>query len=336
MKRLLLLFLLLPLLLPAQVAIDDYTQFLTASFKLPANNAGYLYNSGTAFSWKTPVATDFLPAYVNGQYLTNNGTTLSWAAIDTTSLVARDGTRTLTADWNVGAFDLTCVDMNATRLLVGDGTVGAPAIAPTSDTHTGIAFDGGDNIYLVSAGISAMQCYGANVFGMGMIRSALNLESTAQKITAGTGTGLTVDASGHVIQQVYKVTVTYAGFSAAALTADKVIATLPAKTRLVGMYADTTTPFTGGGVTAATLMVGKSAGAAEYIAVHDVLSGAVTKGLADADMGTELVAAARIQGGAIVNWTGTTAITARLTATTANTNALTAGSVTFYLITERL
>jgi hypothetical protein len=277
-----------------------------------------------------------LPAYVSGQYLTNNGTTLSWGAIDTTSLVARDGTRTLTADWNVGAFDLTAVDVNATRLLVGNGSSASPSITATSDTNTGIYFGGDENLYLVSAGIPTAQCYGANFFGLGTIRATNNLESTLQKITAGTGAGLTVDATGFVSRQVYKVTVTYAGFAAAALTADHTIATLPAKTKIVGFYADTTTPFTGGGVTAASLTVGKSAGGVEYIATHDVLSGAVTKGLTDADMGTELAAAALIQGGAVVNWTATTPVSARITTVTANTNALTAGSVTFYLITERL
>jgi hypothetical protein len=162
-----------------------------------------------------------------------------------------------------------------------------------------------------------------------------NIENAATAITSGSGTGLTIISVGNFLRQVYKVTVTYAGFSAAALTADHTIATLPAKTKIVGFYADTTVPFTGGGVTAASLTVGKSAGGVEYIATHDVLSAAITRGLADADMGTELVAAALIQGGAVVNWTGTTTVSARLTTVTANTNALTAGSVTFYIVTER-
>jgi hypothetical protein len=155
-----------------------------------------------------------------------------------------------------------------------------------------------------------------------------------QTITAGAGTGLTVNSTGHFTRQIYKVTVTYDGFAAAALTADHTIATLPAKTKIVGFYADTTVPFTGGGVTAAALTVGKSAGGVEYIATHDVLSGAVTKGLADADMGTELTRAAAIQGGAVVNWAATTPVSARLTTVTANTDQLTAGSCTFYIVTE--
>jgi hypothetical protein len=156
-----------------------------------------------------------------------------------------------------------------------------------------------------------------------------------RQITAGAGTGLTVSDAGSLNRQVYKVTVDYTGFSAAALTADHTIATLPAKTKIVGFYADTTTPFTGGTVSAASLIVGKTAGGVEYIATHDVLSAAIMRGLADADMGTELVAAALIQGGAVMNWTGTTTVIARLTTVTANTNALTAGSTTFYIVTER-
>jgi hypothetical protein len=65
-----------------------------------------------------------LPVNAAGYLLNDGSGGLSWGAIDTTSLVARDGTRELTADWNVGAFDLTCVDMNATNFkLSGTGTL---------------------------------------------------------------------------------------------------------------------------------------------------------------------------------------------------------------------
>ena len=165
--------------------------------------------------------------------------------------------------------------------------------------------------------------------------SSGDIQSSPRLITSGTGTGLTVNDAGSLNRQVYKVTVTYAAFAAAALTGDKTIATLPAKTKIVGFYADTTTKFTGGSVSAASLTVGKSAGGVEYIATHDVFTAAIVRGLADADMGTELTRAAAIQGGALVNWTAATDVSARLTTVTANTNALTAGSVTFYIVTER-
>jgi len=77
---------------------DGYTQFLVKRFSLPANSAGYLYNDGSGG--------------------------LSWGALDLSPYIKKDGSTELTADWNVGAFDLTCVDMNATNFkLSGVGTL---------------------------------------------------------------------------------------------------------------------------------------------------------------------------------------------------------------------
>ncbi len=74
---------------------------------------------------------------------------------------------------------------------------------------------------------------------------------------------------------------------------------------------------------------------AEIIASHDVLGATVTKGLADADMGTSMTRAASIQGGYTPSWSGTTAVYATINTTGANTSVLSTGSTTFYLITER-
>lgn len=168
------------------------------------------------------------------------------------------------------------------------------------------------------------------------IDSSGNVGITNAAITAGSGTGITVNHTGWVNQQVYKVTTTYAAYSDTDTTKGIVIATLPAKTKLIACYADTTAEYTGGAVSAATLRVGVTAeDAAEILADHDVLSGAVTKGLADADMGTSMTRAAAIQGGYLPSWTGTTAIYATINTTDANTNALTTGSTTFYLVTAR-
>lgn len=157
-----------------------------------------------------------------------------------------------------------------------------------------------------------------------------------ENITAGSGTGVTVNSAGHLNRQVYKVTTTYAAYTDTDTKKGIVIATLPAKTKIVGFYADTTTPYTGGTISAATLIVGITAeDAGEILASHDVLSGAVTKGLADADMGTSMTRAAAIQGGYLPSWTGTTAIYATINTTNGNTSALTAGSTTFYIVTER-
>lgn len=140
--------------------------------------------------------------------------------------------------------------------------------------------------------------------------------------------------NGALQRGIFKLTATFADFSAAALTADLTICTLPAKTRIVAMHTDTTTAFTGSAGTVA-LIVGTGAGAAEYIATHDVKSAAIRKGLADADMGSLLTRAAAIQGGSMPSWTATQAVVARITSGTGNTSTITAGSVTFYVVVEQ-
>lgn len=189
----------------------------------------------------------------------------------------------------------------------------------------------------------AVQLWSANVAGEAG-KNGLHIRGESGSVlaigasnpTSGAGTGITVNSTGHLNRQTYKVTTTYAAYSDTDTTKGVVIATLPAKMKIVGFYADTTAAYTGGAVTAATLKVGITAeDAAEIIASHDVFSGVVTKGLADADMGTSMTRAAQIQGGYLPSWSGTTAIYATINTTTANTNALTAGSTTFYLVTEQ-
>jgi hypothetical protein len=169
------------------------------------------------------------------------------------------------------------------------------------------------------------------------LRVVLNgsVENPTTAITAGSSTGLTVNSVGNGNRQVYKVTTTYLAYETTpnSLTQDLVIATLPAKTKLVGIYADTTIAYAGADTV--TLMVGKAAAGVEYIAVHDVKTIAVVKGLADADLGTEMNHAGQIQGGALVNWTATIPVTVRITTATQHTDDLSAGSTTFYLVTER-
>jgi hypothetical protein len=139
-----------------------------------------------------------------------------------------------------------------------------------------------------------------------------------------------------VIRTLTKVVRSYGDFSDTDTTKGIVIHNLLPKEKIVGFYADTTTKYIGGAISAATLEVGITAeGAAQIIAAHDVFTAAVTKGLADADMGTSMTRAAQIQGGYLPSWTAATAIYATIDSTTANTNALTQGSTTFYIVTER-
>ena len=104
-----------------------------------------------------------LPAFVAGQYLTNDGTALSWGALDLSPYIRRDGTTPLTADWNVGAFDLTCVDMNATNLNLSSGGVlsmptGGAATTPNfrwGTGGTGFYSDG----YTINVSLSRYRLY---------------------------------------------------------------------------------------------------------------------------------------------------------------------------------
>lgn len=228
-----------------------------------------------------------------------------------------------------------------------NGTTGAPAICGVNFTTTGLSFAAGpvlnfsingNHVWQMSAGGHLLAATD-NSFTIGS--SAGNRPSqlflAAPAITnPGAGTGYTVNDSGSVRRLTFKCTTTFAAFAAAATTGDKTIATLPAKARIVAVYADTTTKYIGGAVATCTLRLGISAGGVEVVASHDVFTAAVTKGLADADMGTNMTRAAAIQGGYMPSFTGTTTLVARITTTGANTNALTQGSTTWYIEVEVL
>jgi hypothetical protein len=168
------------------------------------------------------------------------------------------------------------------------------------------------------------------------LRTPNNVHVLGKAITQGAGTGLTVNSVGHLNQQVYVATVSYTGFSSAgSLTADHTIATLPAGTKIIRIWARTTTPYAGTGVTDVDLCVGKSAGGVEYITTHNVFSAAYNAGDLDADMGTEMTRAAMVQGGSIIDWVNPITVIARITTTTAHTDDLTAGVTKFYIETVR-
>lgn len=175
------------------------------------------------------------------------------------------------------------------------------------------------------------------------------LSSTTSRITAGSGTGVTVNAVGSVTQEVYKVTVLYTNCIAASVNCDLTIGTLPAKTYLVQVLADLTVPYVCAVTcTTATLTgtLGRSAGATEFLAAFDADAAAALFGDANAELGTEMIAAARVANGALIpgvlgSWTATTTLVYRLNSGTgdlgtgAATN-LNAGSVTFYIVTSKM
>jgi hypothetical protein len=174
--------------------------------------------------------------------------------------------------------------------------------------------------------------------------TAKNITANDKLITAGSGTGVTVNTGGLLAHQVYKLTVTSAQFIAAAVTADFTVATLPAKTILNAIYVDETVAFACAAVcTSSTLSftVGSSAGDNGLIVSQDADAAAAVFGDADAELGTDINRASAIQGGFLGSWTTTTPVTMRLTSGTGNigdgavTN-LSQGTLVFYLVTERL
>src|SRR3972149_11546371 len=74
-----------------------------------------------------------------------------------------------------------------------------------------------------------------------MVNAPADLWLDAPKVTAGSGTGVTVNAPGSARSVVYKVTVLSTNCVAAATTCDLTLATLPAQAVLKAVLADLTT-----------------------------------------------------------------------------------------------
>lgn len=147
--------------------------------------------------------------------------------------------------------------------------------------------------------------------------------------TAGSGTGITAVNSGVLAHVVHKVTVTHAALTAAATTETVTLWTVPAKTRVLRVVADVTASFTGGGTTACTIEVGVGGSTDTYLTWFAAHSGAVTKGLVEADLGASLVNSGAGTY-AFPAWAGG-AIVAKFDSATANVSEFDAGSVTFYI-----
>jgi hypothetical protein len=167
---------------------------------------------------------------------------------------------------------------------------------------------------------------------------------TNAQITQGAATGLTIVNAGNTRRIVYIATVDRTAFICAAVTCDVTIGTLPAKTILQSVYGDLTTTFACSATcTTATLsaVLGRGAGGAEFLASFDADASATQFGDADAELGTQMTRAAAIQGGTLSSWASTATVVMRLTSATGNIGTgaatnLSQGSVTFYLVTERL
>ena len=165
---------------------------------------------------------------------------------------------------------------------------------------------------------------------------------TGASITAGSATGLTVNETGKMVSSTYKVTIAPGAFVCAAVTCDLTIGTLPANTWLTNVTANLATVFACSiTCTSSTLSIvaGKGAGGAEYLASLDADASTGIFGDADAELGTLLVRAAAIQGGTFT--TGTQAVVVRLTSGTGNIGTgtvtnLSTGSLVVWLTTVKL
>lgn len=124
--------------------------------------------------------------------------------------------------------------------------------------------------------------------------------------------------------QWVKVTKTYADFSAAGLTNDISIYTLPINGYIHDVKIVPTTAFSGGLISAYTVSVGIAGSLAKYAIAANTFTGNTTLGLAHAPLpGLE-------------NTSGTTDIRAQAIAVTGLLNTATAGSVDFYLLVSIL
>lgn len=168
--------------------------------------------------------------------------------------------------------------------------------------------------------------------------------NSAQISTGSNSAGITTASLAQVQNAVYKATVPFTSFIAAAVTADVTVGTLPIKTQVTSVFADLTATFVCGSVcTTATLSMtcGSSAGANDILLTFDADAATTQRGLADADLGSALARATAVQGGKIFSWAATTPFSCRLTSGTGNIGTgaatnLSAGSVTFYITTTRM
>lgn len=246
-----------------------------------------------------------------------------------------DAARTATIGWTGSSWAWSS---SGDEISVGDG--GQPVyihankwVFETGGTFKPFGSDGGFSIGSNGGGgrrINRIHMFNNLVWGSGGTSSA------NPNITEASGTGITVNTGGELHTLVYKVTLTQAAFSAAATTADATIATLPAKMQINGIWADVTQVFSGGAVATANMTCGKTAGGNEYLVSFDVKSATLQRGLVDGDLGASINRANAVQGGDMPSWTATTAVQCRMTTTGANTNALTQGSITYYIRTTSL
>jgi hypothetical protein len=121
------------------------------------------------------------------------------------------------------------------------------------------------------------------------------------------------------------VTKSYSDFSAAGLTKDIEILSLPAGAKIVDVYARVTTVFSGGAIATYTISVGTTG--IEYMIANDVLSAPVAL-IAAGTKGANLTTVGKSN---VESFAGVTSIRAYATSTVDTLNNATQGSITFYI-----
>jgi hypothetical protein len=147
--------------------------------------------------------------------------------------------------------------------------------------------------------------------------------------TAGSGTGISGALTYGNRSVVHTITVDSTALNVADTEANVTLWTLPAKTRITRVIADVTTEFTGGAISAVTLTVGRAAGDDEFLLIGNVFAAPITLGNTQAELGAGVLGGGSFASD--ITWGATQAVVAQFLSTTANLNALTAGSVTFYI-----
>ncbi|MDI1476278.1 glycosyl hydrolase family 28-related protein [Polyangium sp. y55x31] len=102
-----------------------------------------------------------------------------------------------------------------------------------------------------------------------------------------------------------KQTYTYEAFQDSVAGKTLIVGRPAPRAKLLAAYLNVTTPFTGtygGNALDVRLKFGKTGYGQEYILEFDATTAAVTKGLADADLGTALARASAVQGGDLQSW----------------------------------
>jgi hypothetical protein len=127
-----------------------------------------------------------------------------------------------------------------------------------------------------------------------------------------------------------KAVVPYTAFQTGGLTKDLLLFTLPAATKIVGIWAVTNPKFAGPAGTL-NLRVGITSGGQELLVDHDVKTATITKPAADGDLGTSINRANAVMGGCV----GAGSVFVRLTSSSGNLSGLNAGSVSVIVVLER-